>query len=152
MAKSKKVNVKQIVLTSIVVIALIVAVVGLCLPFLVRPLEILDDITVGLFKFEEGLGVTTIVFAIITLLLVLATTILTALKFTKVKVSRTLEVIVYVATIVFAVVVLVMTMAYCSDISKPLVDLKLESYTIAVGGFMFPIASIVAGAVAIPNK
>lgn len=152
MAKSKKYSVKQIVLSSVIAIALVMTIVGLCLSFLLFDAKILKDFTIGLFEFEGGLGVTTIVFAIIALLLVIATVVLTALKFTKYKVPRIAEIIVYIATIVFAALVLILTMSYCADISEPLVNVGTGTYTLTTGAFMFPIAGVIAGAVALGNK
>ena len=158
MAKSKKknkINLKTILITSIIGVLFVAAVVGMFLPFLTRtyrvdPLEVTH--TIGLFKFEGGLGTTTIVFAILTLLGLVGVATITVLKLFNVKISPVVEKIICIATTILGVIVLILTMVYCADYSEPLVNLKQESYTLTFTSFMFTLGSAAASLVALFSK
>ncbi len=152
MAKSKNcASLKTIVLTSVVGVLFVAAVVGFFLPFLTTNVYI-TDVTVTVFKFESGLGITALIFSILAFVCLLGTATFTVLKFTKVKVPAIVKLIVYIATAVFGVLAMIMTMAYCADISKPLVDFGLNAYTLTFTAFMFTLGSAAAGIVALVNK
>ena len=157
-AKSKKKNkitLKTLLMTIIVGVLFVAAVVGLFLPFLTRTygagaLKVTH--TIGLFEFEEGLGVTTIVMSILTLIGLVGVAVITVLKLFNIKISTTIEKVVCIVTAILGVVVMVLVMVHCADISEPLVDLKQDSYTLTFTSFMFTLGTTAAALVALFNK
>ncbi len=157
-AKSKKKNkitLKTLLMTIIIGVLFVAAVVGLFLPFLTRTygagtLKVTH--TIGLFKFEEGVGVTTIVMSILTLIGLVGVAVITVLKLFNVEVPAVIEKVVCIATAILGVVVMILVMVHCADISEPLVTLKQDSYTLTFTSFMFTLGSAAASLVALFNK
>lgn len=161
MAKSKqpkKASTSNIVFVGVAFVLLVLSCVGLFLTFLTKDLgKYLDPINIGLFDFADGdgskpLGVCCILFAIITLILMIATFVLTCLKFTKVKINGLFEKLVCIITALFAVITLVLILGFRTDISKIFTEAKLEGYLLGVGAYLFTIPAILQGVVCVFNK
>ena len=117
----------------------------------------LDPINIGLFDFADGdgskpLGVCCILFAIITLILMVATFVLTCLKFTKVKINSLFEKLVCIITALFAIITLVLILGFRTDISKIFTEANIEGYLLGIGAYLFTIPAIVQGVVCVFNK